>query len=561
MPKAIDLIRQGRNEDLWQMCCGFLSLNIQEFMEIQNNLLLQQLELLNDSPLGKRLMRGANPQTVSEFRRIVPLTSYKDYCPGFMEKQEESLPSTPEFWVRTSGWSGDYPCKWFPMTSKYAERLSEVLCGVGILSCCKDWGDVSQIPENIKLLYSVAPRPYISGTFADLLRTQVPLKYLPNLEKAEKSTYEERISTGFKQALSEGLDFFFGLSTVLVKVGEKLRDSSSNMDMLPYLIKPRSLWRLMRAKIKSRLAKRPMLPKDIWSLKGIIGSGVDSSVYKEKIKELWGHTPLDIYSCTEGGVIATQTWDYAGMTFVPSLNFFEFIPEDELTKWQMDRSYKMKTVLLDEVEPGEVYEIVFTNFHGGSVIRYRVGDLIRITSLRNDNLGIDIPQMVFERRADDLINFMVIKLTEKLVWQALEKANILYEDWVAYKIPGEPVLRLLIEPKENYAASEAEMTRDIEKYIIESGRASYESSGVSEDWRNSLDFSTQVTLLPHGTFSSYTRQRQLEGADLAHIKPPHVNPSEKVLSYLLPDIDEIIVVEKPETTAEVPSTPENSLIS
>ena len=75
-----------------------------------------------------------------------------------------------------------------------------------------------------------------------------------------------------------------------------------------------------------------MLPKDFWSLKGIIGSGVDSWVYKDKIKELWGKNPLDLYSCTEGGVIATQTWDYDGMTFIPNLNFLEFIPEDEQIK-------------------------------------------------------------------------------------------------------------------------------------------------------------------------------------------------------------------------------------
>jgi hypothetical protein len=543
------------------MCCGFFSLDIQDFMDIQNNLLLQQLEMLNKSPLGKRIMRGAKPKTVEEFRQLVPLTSYKDYCPGFMEKQEYNLPSPPEFWVRTSGWSGEYSCKWFPMTAEYAHQLSIVLCGIGILSCCKDWGDVSQIPDNIKLLYSVAPRPYISGTFADLLRTQVPLDYLPDLEKAEKLSYEERIGAGFKQALSEGLDYFFGLSTVLVKVGEKIHDSSSKIDLRPYLSQPRALWRLAKAKIKSRLAGRPMLPKDLWSLKGIIGSGVDSSVYKGKIKELWGKTPLDIYSCTEGGVIATQTWDYEGMTFIPSLNFLEFIPENELLKWQMDHSYKMKTLLLNEVKPGEVYEIVFTNFHGGSVIRYRVGDMVRITSLRNDNLGIDIPQMAFERRADDLLNFMVIKLTEKQIWQALEKSQILYEDWVAYKIPGEPILRLLIEPKKNYIATEAEITQTIEKHIIDLGRTSYDNSGVPEDWRNSLDFSIQVTLLPHDTFSNYTAQRQAEGADLAHIKPPHVNPPDKVLSLLLSDTDETIVVKKSGTKVKEAAKPENTLIT
>ena len=46
MPKAIDLLRQGRDEELWQMCCGFLSLNIDEFMEIQERLLLSNWNYL-----------------------------------------------------------------------------------------------------------------------------------------------------------------------------------------------------------------------------------------------------------------------------------------------------------------------------------------------------------------------------------------------------------------------------------------------------------------------------------------------------------------------------------
>jgi hypothetical protein len=102
-----------------------------------------------------------------------------------------------------------------------------------------------------------------------------------------------------------------------VKVGEKLSESSTRIDVRPYLGRPKALWRLTKGMVKSRLAGRPMLPKDLWSLRGIIGSGVDSWVYKDKIKECWGINPLDLYSCTEGGVIATQAWDYGGMTFIP----------------------------------------------------------------------------------------------------------------------------------------------------------------------------------------------------------------------------------------------------
>jgi hypothetical protein len=379
---------------------------------------------------------------------------------------------------------------------------------------------------------------------------QIPLKYLPDLEKAEKLSYEERIGAGLKQALNEGVDYFFGLSLVLVKVGEKMRESSSKIDIRQYLNQPRALWRLAGGLLKSRLAGRPMLPKDLWSLKGIIGSGVDSGIYKEKIKEYWGKTPLDIYSCTEGGIIATQTWDYEGMTFVPSLNFLEFIPEDEFMKWQMDRSYKMKTLLLDEVKADESYEIVITSFHGGSLVRYRIGDMIRITSLRNDKLGIDIPQMFFERRVDDLLDFFVVRLSEKTIWQAINSTGIAYEDWVAYKDDEKQTLNVLIELKNGYQGNTEDIAKSIYNNLNSQNIIKLNETVAKNKLSDMADFKINVSFLPKGTFAGYIARRQAEGADLAHLKPPHINPSEKVLSMLIADIKETIVVTRSEVKTQ-----------
>ncbi|MFC1995932.1 GH3 auxin-responsive promoter family protein [Chloroflexota bacterium] len=419
MTKAVELLQQGRDEELWQMCCGFISLTLEQFMAIQKRLLLEQIEALNRCALGTKIMRGVKPQTIEEFREQVPLTTYADYCPELLEKREELLPVQPDFWVRTSGKSGEYSCKWVPIAPAYSHELSIVMYGIGILSGCRDWGDISALNECPKIVYTVAPRPYISGALAYILEGQTTVDYLPPMEEAESLEFEERIKLGFKQALTEGFDYFFGLSLVLVAVGNKFSQSSDKMDIRSLLSQPKALLRLTKGLVKSKLARRSMLPKDLWPVKGIMSGGLDSGVYRDKIKELWGKYPLDVYAGTEGGIIATQTWDYDGMTFIPSLNFLEFIPEKEYFKWQLDHNYQPKTVLLDEVQSGENYEIVITNFHGGAMIRYRPGDMVRITSLRNEKLGIDIPQMIFEGRADAIIDFDVIRLTEKVIWQAI----------------------------------------------------------------------------------------------------------------------------------------------
>ena len=533
MPKAIELLKRRRNEELWQMCCGFLNLNLEQFMAIQKRLLLEQIRLLSRSALGKKLLNGPRPETVEEFRRRVPLTTYADYCPELLERMEDTLPVEPALWVRTSGKSGEYPCKWVPMTQVYAHEMSVMMYGIGMLAGCKKWGDVSALPRYPNIIYTVAPRPYVSGAMAEMLGLQTSVKYLPPMRLAERLSFEGRVRLGFKQALSQGFGYFFGLSMVLVTVGDKFSQSSKGVNIRPLLSKPKALLRLARGVAKSKLARRPMLPRDLWRIKGIISSGLDSAVYRDRIKELWGRYPLDVYSSTEGGFIATQTWGGKDMTFFPSLNFLEFIPEDEHFKLKQDPSYRPRTLLLDEVKAGENYEIVVTNFHGGALVRYRVGDMIKITSLRNEELGIDIPQMVFERRADDLLDFMVVRLTEKTIWQAIENTGIPYEDWTAYKEPGEPVLKLFIELKDGYLANETDVATAVHEQIMTTDNADFSAdSPLRGDFADSFDFKIDVTLLPPATFANYMSQRQAEGADLAHLKPPHINPSKEVLSLL-----------------------------
>jgi phenylacetate-coenzyme A ligase PaaK-like adenylate-forming protein len=91
-----------------------------------------------------------------------------------------------------------------------------------------------------------------------------------------------------------------------------------------------------------------------------------------------------------------------------------------------------------------IYELVITNLHGGALVRYRTGNLIRITSLRNETLGIELPQMMPEGRADDQIDLGFIRLNERVIWQALENSGVSYKEWIACKeIEDTPKLHML----------------------------------------------------------------------------------------------------------------------
>ena len=70
-----------------QEYCGFLDLSMDQYMGIQNRLMLEQIDLWRKSPLGQHILNGKQPKTVDEFRQMVPLTTYDDYADVLLQKK------------------------------------------------------------------------------------------------------------------------------------------------------------------------------------------------------------------------------------------------------------------------------------------------------------------------------------------------------------------------------------------------------------------------------------------------------------------------------------------
>ena len=529
MTTVIELLKQGRRDEVWNKCCGFIDLSLKEFMGIQERLLIEEIQWLGQSELGKKIMGEPLPSSMEQFRRQVPLTTYADYAPYLIEKREEVLPEKPAFWARTSGRGSEYPCKWAPIFNKVWDVQKErAVMTALIFASCSGRGDVS-LSEGDTIPYCMAPPPYGFGWLVHGLIEAFPFVLMPSEDKAEHMTFQERIGVGFKLAFREGIDHFLGLASILVKVGEQFSEGSEKATRFSFeLLHPKVLYRMARGLVKSRLAGRPMYPKDLWKVKGIVVGGTDTSFFKEQIAKYWGREPLGIYGGTEMLLVAVQTWDYADMTFLPDLCFLEFIPEDEHLRSKNEPGYQPRTVLLSEVQAGKKYEMVFTVF-GGVFIRYRVGDMIKITALRNEKLNIDIPQMVFEARCDDIIDLAgFTRMTEKVIWQAIESAGVGYEEWAVRKEieNGHPILRLYIEPKREHRNEQAiceAVHQGLKKLDSDYG-----------DIEQMLGYRPlQVTLLAPGTFERYQANRQAAGVELAHLKPPHVVTRDEVIDRLL----------------------------
>jgi hypothetical protein len=529
MNTAIELLRARKYKELWRQCCGFIDLSLPDFMSIQRRLLLEQIDLLEQSELGRAVMHGASPRTVEEFRAQVPLTTYKDYAPSLLKQRAEALPVKPMMWGHTSGRTGEYDFKWCPITGgQWAEIEKLTIAAFCFCSCQKR--DQVNIRLHDKILYGAAPSPYVTGLLARYAFSRL-FDFVPPLDEAETLSFQERYKRAFSLALTGGLDFYTALPSVIVNTAERFGQRSGNKNIAGLIKQPKMLPRILKGVIRSKLAGRPMLPKDVWSIKGIVSGGSDASVYRDKIEDMWGKKPLDMYACTEGLVIALQTWDFEGLTFYPYLNFFEFIPEEESMKARIDPNYKPTTLLLNEVVPGHNYQLVITTFHGAPFVRYVVGDMIRITELRNERLNIDIPQMIYHSRVDDMIDIAgFTRLTETVIWKALEKSEIAYEDWAMRKeLKDKPILHLYLELKKGTRLTAEQVRNMVHEQLASLDKPYFELNscvGLKP---------LEVTLIHEGAFMRYMAKQQAAGVELGRMKVCHLNPSDETIDFLVAD--------------------------
>ncbi len=250
-------------EELWQRYCGFLDLPLDKFMEIQRELLVDQMERVADSVLGRKIMRDRKPTTVDEFRSMVPLTTYDDYEPYLSEQQEDALAVKPLAWCHSSGTGGKF--KWIPYWDEFVDRAVKNYVAAVVLAASNKRGEINIAP-GMRFLSVVAPAPYTSGYVIPEFLKRFSSRLMPPIEEAATMGFPERIAKGFQMALEEGVDVIGSLASVLVKMGEQI----------------------------AKTGEKATLPKDLWPAKAIMVSGVDTAIYRDDVVHYWGSIPYEI---------------------------------------------------------------------------------------------------------------------------------------------------------------------------------------------------------------------------------------------------------------------------
>ena len=503
-------LHQYTKEEIWEEYCGFLTLTMEEFMSIQNRLLLEQIEVWSASGIGQSILKGKHPRTVEEFREMVPLTTYEDYATTLLAKQYSALPEDPVVWVQTTWEGGIHPIKTAPYTKAMLDTFKHNVISCMILSTSRKKGEFD-VRVTDHLLYSLAPMPYVTGLLPLLLEDEIDIEFFPSVKDAVKMSFKERNKQGFKLGMKKGLEFSFGLGSVLYYVSQSVAAAQTGNKSLKEMLmgtSPKMLWRYLQAKRKCKKERRELLPKDLFQLKGFMCAGTDNRCYKEDLEKMWGVAPLELFAGTEPTCIGCETWNREGVYFFPDACFYEFIPEDELNRNMANPDYQPRTVLWDEVIPGGVYEIVLTVLKGGAFARYRVGDVFRCIGIGSQAEGNTIPRFQFVDRVPQMIDIAgFTRITEKSIQQAIQLSRLPIAAWTAKKEFTEnyrPYLHIYVELERSNLINSAISIRILQDQL---GIYFRYLDQDYEDLKKILGIDPlKITLLKCGTFEVYERR-------------------------------------------------------
>jgi hypothetical protein len=123
----------------------------------------------------------------------------------------------------------------------------------------------------------------------------------------------------------------------------------------------------------------------------------------------------------------------------------------------------------------------------------------------------------------------MVRFTEKTIWYALEGSGIQYVDWTVRKeaVDGKTILQLYLELDEAEKSSLTTLKKKIKKALIKVNQEFGDLEKIMGD-----DY-LSITKLPSGAFKNYIKSQRDAGADLAHIKPPHMQPKDHQLEKLI----------------------------
>ena len=551
-------------------------------MSAQEGTLKKILHRNRNCELGKKY-DFATIDTIGEFQRRVPLTTYKDYehlVDRMLENKEKNIMfSGPNIRYCSSSGSVGKP----KLLPKSVKDLWNMQC-IGV-SC-----SVATAAHHLKKMGKKMPAQMgplvlvLTGHKAQDGKkcngaAQIPLSYLkpiiPTFSTSPVSLlmpeHEELLDTSYLQLrfALENRDVSYIGSMVVTLVTQMFDYLEENWEMLcddiekgiinPNIkITPELRKRYSRmfkpnptraAELRKEFEKgfdEPIAPR-IWPkiswAYGMVGSNL--SVYVRKLRKYIGDIPLHNmgFAAAEGFFAMSTELDVNDSVLLPHCIFFEFIPVNDGEDDDENKDDEnIKTLLINQLEVGKKYEIVVTNFSG--LYRYRMQDVVKVTGMYNktprvellyrENLSMNVAN---EKTTTDMVDFC-----------AKETAAAMGNEFVGHSFYADystkpPRYCMLAEAKN--PVSEEERQKYIE--ILDE-----KLKGVNEKYfkyrRWGMLNTPEVLFLKEKTYWDYREMLRSQGVVLNQIKPVTViNTPEReqfFFSHVITDTELPVKIEK-----------------
>ena len=511
-------LRSGDSEALWREYLGFMDLDLEGYMAIQNRLMLEQIGAWCRSGLGKRILGGAAaPESIDDFRKTVPLTTYDDYADILLQKRDDDLPEPAAIWIKTTWEGGKHPVKVAPYTQGMLDTYR-----INMGACLMMFGATGKGRFSVgkRILSGFAPLPYATGLMGLMLRQETDMRFLPPYEIGKDLSFSKQTKLGFKMALDEGMDYLFSMGSVAYCISRMLTVPGKRRGGAK--LSPRVMLRYLRAKARCARENREMLPRDLFSLTSLVCAGTDNACYKDDLEAMWGVRPMELFAGTEPTLIGVETWNRNGLYVFPNPCFYEFLPLDEAEKLEANAAYTPATVLMDGVAVGEKYELIISVLKGGAFARYRTGDVYCCEGLGSREDQTLLPRFRYIDRMPDVIDIAgFTRITCDSIASVIELSGLPIGGWFAAKehdAAGHPLLHLYVEMQPGRAVNYA-LTSEILKEHL--GIYFKYLDSDYKDLKKLLNMDPlEVTILTTGTFERF---EQAKGRRIRAINPPRLD--------------------------------------
>jgi len=421
---------------------------IEEAIEKQYRMLCTKFKKMQKTDIGRKLgiSKGVKLQNL-------PITEYSFYQPFYVNPSPTAFMYPLEDYIRvkTSGTAGKE--KWFLLPrKKILEAFKETVIPF-IFAGFHDGKRIAlEYGDNVYINFG--PAPFISGILVIMGSTKIkpPFNFVPDVNLP----YKDKIQ------------YFI------------LNYKEIDAAMVPVSTLISQIMPAIRTPIK---------------LKGLLVPDTPAlGTYLDEIQDFTGVTPRTAYGSVETGPCTLPSVQHLmGFMFDLRRGVFEFLPATG------KEAKKEKTVAINEVNVGETYRLLYTDFYS-EITRYDTKDSFECIAKGDQILGTEFPVFKFLGRLDrtiSLLNFT--RISEDELVSAFKAAEVPIIDFTT-KVESEKGMEyILIYVEQRGGMQPAEIKKRLHERLLE----------VDRDYRNLVEFFNYIPIrvrnVPNEAFAEYLK--------------------------------------------------------